>query len=55
MRLGFWASKGLLPVRAAWSRRNLWKPWAVKPGEARRMGFEDVRSRCRRRVSRVVW
>lgn len=43
-----------------------WNPAAVKPGEARRMGFEErsfefvavedgLNSSCRRRVSRVVW
>lgn len=43
-----------------------WKPAAVKPGEARRMGFEErsvafvageegLNSSWRRRVSRVVW
>ncbi len=33
----------------------MWKEVAVKPGEARRIGFGEVRSMWRRRVSRVVW
>lgn len=55
MKLGFWASRGLFPVRVAVSRMNFRKDDAVKPGLARRIGFESDRSICLSKVSRVVW
>lgn len=55
MKFGFWARRALLPVRVAVSRMNFRKEVAVKPGLARRMGLDSVRSIWRMRVSNVVW
>ena len=54
MKLLFCASKDLSPVLVAVSRMNLRKAAAVNPGLARRIGFDSVRSICRRSVSSVV-
>lgn len=55
MKFFFWERRDLLFVRVAWVRMKVWKEEAVKPGLARRMGFDSERSMWRRRVERVVW
>ena len=55
MKLGFWASKALSPALVAVSMMYFKNAAAVKPGLARRIGFDSVMSICRTRVSNVVW